>query len=66
MKYYIRKTNTRTGAIEYKRYKCTDGFCRDKRLCWQFSRQGALKILDRLNHEYFWSRDHIEFSLEEV
>ena len=64
-KYYIRKTNTRTGNIEYKRYKCCDGFSLDKALCWKFSKQGALKIIERLKIEYRANIQNIEFSLEE-
>lgn len=66
MKYYIKRTNKQTGRIEYKRYKCIDGFCRDKSLCWQFSKQGALKIIERLKAEYWRNIDILEFELEEV
>lgn len=64
-KYYIRKTNKRTGNIEYKQYKCCDGFSPDKALCWKFSKQGALKIIERLKIEYRSNIQNIEFSLEE-
>lgn len=64
-KYYIRKTNKRTGNIEYKRYKCSDGFSPNKDLCWKFSKQGALKIIERLKIEYRANIQNIEFSLEE-
>lgn len=64
-KYYIRKTNRQTGKVEYKRYKCSDGFCQNKYLCWQFSRQGALKIIDRLKNEYRANIVNLEFDLEE-
>lgn len=47
MKYYVIKT-TRDG-IQYKRYKCIDGWTTDKKICWGFSKQGAKNIADRLN-----------------
>ena len=56
MKYYVRQTrfipSNNTTLILYKRYKCVDGFCPDPSLCWQFSRQGAKKIVQDLNNEY--------------
>ena len=66
MKYYIKKTNLQTGTVEYKRYKCSDGFSKDKTLCWQFSRQGALKIIERLKLEYRRNIHNLRFELEEV
>lgn len=66
MKYYIKKTNKQTGRIEYKRYKCIDGFSRDKSQCWKFSKQGALKIIERLKSEYWRNIDNLEFELEEA
>ncbi len=50
MKYYIVK-ETKYGK-EYKKYKCIDGFCKDKELCWKFSKQGALGIIGRLEKQY--------------
>ena len=55
MKYFVIKT-TKNG-IEYKRYKCIDGWTKDKLQCWQFSKQGAEQIAQRLNDgikEPFW------------
>lgn len=46
MRYYIVK-ETKYGK-EYKRYKCIDGFSKNKELCWKFSKQGALSIIERL------------------
>lgn len=46
-KYYVIKT-TKDGVL-YKRYKCIDGWTRNKEICWQFSKQGAEKIAKRLN-----------------
>lgn len=64
-KYYIRKTNKQTGKVEYKRYKCIDGFSPNKELCWQFSKQGALRIIERLKNEYRANIHNLEFDLEE-
>lgn len=50
MKYYIVK-ETKHGK-EYKRYKCIDGFSKNKELCWKFSKQGALGIIGRLEKQY--------------
>ena len=47
MKYFVIKT-TKDG-IEYKRYKCIDGWTKNKEICWKFSRQGAKQIADRRN-----------------
>lgn len=33
----------------YKRYKTIDGWSRNPEECWQFSRQGAKKIVEGLN-----------------
>ena len=66
MKYYIKKTNTQTGRVEYKQYKCSDGFNRNKEVCWQFSKQGAMKIIERLKKEYWRNIDNLLFELEEA
>lgn len=70
MKYYIVKTNTRFPEDsrfrkEYKHYKCSDGFTNVKEKCWKFTKQGALKIIERLKREY-QRNPSIEFSLEEA
>ena len=49
MKYLVIKT-TKDG-IQYKRYKCIDGWSNTKVGCWQFSEAGAKKIADRLNKQ---------------
>ena len=64
MKYYIKKINKQFGTVEYKRYKCSDGFSRNKDLCWQFSKQGAEKIIERLKNEYRRNISNITFELE--
>lgn len=50
MKFYVIKTTVH--GIEYKRYKCIDGWSKDKTNCWQFSKQGAQRIADKLNDRY--------------
>lgn len=65
-KFYIRKTNLRTGRIEYKQYKCSDGFNQNRDICWQFSKQGAEKIVVRLKHEYRANTKNLVFDLVEV
>ncbi len=52
MKYFVTKTTT--GKLEYKKYKCIDGWSTDPKECWQFSKAGAQNIANRLNeqHEY--------------
>lgn len=55
MKYYIKMIDTRIGKTYYKAYKCSEGW-RDERLkerCWAFSKQGAKKIISKLE----WCRD---------
>ena len=42
MKFYVIKT-TKNG-IEYKKYKCIDGWTKEKTASWQFSKQGAERI----------------------
>lgn len=50
MKYFVTKTTT--GKLEYKKYKCIEGWSTDPSECWQFSKAGAQKIADRLNEHY--------------
>lgn len=50
MKYYIVKETK--CKKEYKRYKCIEGFFENKDLCWKFSRQGALGIIERLKRQF--------------
>ena len=65
-KFYIRKTNLRTGKVEYKQYKCSDGFNQNRVICWQFSKQGAEKIIERLKNEYRANIKNLVFDLVEV
>lgn len=66
MKYYIKKINKQFNSIEYKQYKCIDGWNRNKNKCWQFSRKGAEKIITRLRYEYRRNINNLEFEVEEV
>jgi len=50
--------------VEYKRYKCIDGFSKDKTICWQFSKRGAEKIIERLKREYYRNIDNLDFDME--
>ncbi len=50
MKYFVIKTTV--NKVEYKKYKCIDGWSTDPNECWQFSKQGAEKIAKRLNDFY--------------
>lgn len=51
MTYYVKMTDSRVYPVRvmYKRYKCAYGWCPIKDCCWQFSREGAKKIVKRLN-----------------
>ena len=46
-RYYIIKT-TKNG-VEYKRYKCIDGWSKTPENCWKFSKAGATKIVKEYN-----------------
>lgn len=65
-KVYIVKHNRQFNTIEYKQYKCIDGFCKDKSLCWKFSKQGARKIIESLKREYHRNIQNIDFYTEEA
>ena len=64
MKYYIVRIYKPTNIKEYKRYKCIDGFTTRKDLCWQFSKQGALKIIERLKYQHRINIDKFDFTIE--
>lgn len=49
-KYYVIKTTKR--GIEYKKYKCIEGWSKTSDGCWRFSKAGADKIVKRLNKAY--------------
>ena len=64
-KYYVRNTDTKTGTVMYKKCMTLDGFVRDKSLCWQYTKQGALKIVERYKQENR-NRDRFVYDIEEV
>lgn len=66
MKFYIKKINHQFDTVEYKQYKCCDGFNQNKNTCWKFTKQAALKIIQRLKYEYRKNIDNLEFILEEA
>lgn len=66
MKYYIVMHNKQFNTTQYKRYKCIDGFTKDKNICWKFSKQGALKIIERLKREYRHNINNLVFYIEEA
>ena len=65
-RYYIKKINHISGTIEFKRYKCIEGFSKNKEECWQFTKQGAVKVIEGLKREYFRNLKNLEFELEEA
>ena len=54
-KVYIYRVVNHNGRKEYKRTKCSDYWTGNKSICWQFSLQGAKKIVETLN-EYCTSK----------
>lgn len=48
MKYYIYRFNEKSG-FKFKRTKCNDYWHSDFSICWQYSKQGAKKIVDEKN-----------------
>ena len=48
MKYYIYRFNEKSG-FKFKRTKCNDYWSNDFSICWQYSKQGAKKIVDEKN-----------------
>lgn len=46
-RYYIIRTTKK--GVEYKRYKCIDGWSKTPEGCWKFSRAGAAKIVKKYN-----------------
>lgn len=48
MKYYIYRFNKKSG-FTFKRTKCNDRWSNDFSVCWEYSEQGAKKIVDEKN-----------------
>lgn len=63
-KFYIYRISERNGKKEYKRTKCLDKWTTEKSVCWQFSKQGAKKIV-ACKKEYDRS-GHYTFGIEPV
>ena len=67
MTYYIKMTDKRDNFVLYKRYKCIEGWTKDKSICWKFSKQGAKGIIKTLMaRDANWGRDWREYELEEA
>ena len=49
MKYYIVRENKEKNRKEYYKNKCVEDWTTKKEICWQFSKQGAKAIANRLN-----------------
>lgn len=49
-KVYIYRITNHNGRKEYKRTKCSDYWSNSKSVCWQFSKQGAKKIVETLTN----------------
>lgn len=68
MKYYVIKTTKK--GVEYKKYKCIEGWSKTPEGCWQFSKPGAKKIADRLNMLYGYEKQsypkRIHFNILEI
>ena len=63
-KYYVARESLISGRVEYQRCKCIDRFCSEAYIkanpkdVWQFSKQGAVNIVNRenargWNYKYF-------------
>lgn len=63
-KAYIYRVVNHNGRKEYKRTKCSDFWTDKKEVCWQFSLQGAKKIVDTLNS--FNKYNYYSFGIESV
>ena len=66
-KYYVTRTNKRSGDVMYKRFKCSDGFTstQNKNACWQFTKRGAKNIAAFLN-ERCSNNGRFEYGIEAV
>ena len=54
-KFFIQMIDKSFGEeiIKYKKYKCIDGWSKNCKECWQFSKQGAKKIINRLKEREY-------------
>lgn len=68
MKYHVYRKSKHTGQVEVRRTKCSDFWCSEKfmelhpEMVWEFSKQGAQKIVDRENAKGW----HFEYWMEPV
>ena len=68
-KYYITRTDLKTGKVTYRKNKTIDGWASEafKPYCWRFSKQGAQGIVKRLTeHQHPSQRDRITYGIEPV
>lgn len=70
-KYYlIQMVSSVTGKnkIQYRKYKCSDGWTTNPNECWQFTKAGALKKVESLKKDYHVNYDKglIKFNLVEA
>ena len=56
--YFIRRTSLRSGRVDYKKNKCVDGWSNIKSKCWQFSRSGAMRIINDLQQYADRTKNH--------
>ncbi len=63
-KFYIYRIINHNGRKEYKRTKCSDFWSSNKSVCWQFSAQGAKKIVETLNN--YNTHNYYSFGMEPV
>lgn len=61
-KYYVYRFRNRNG-FEFKRTKCNDYWSHDYKVCWQYSKQGATQIANRLNER---SKGFYEYGIVEI
>lgn len=65
MKYYVYRISKHTGRKEYKKTKTLDNYVGEKLkdACWQYSKQGAKRIVERDAERYGW---HFEYGMEAI
>lgn len=66
MKYYVIRTNKKTGEKHYMKTKCVGGWITNKENCWQFSKQGARGIVKRYSEYTHPVYTGYEYGIEAV
>ena len=66
MKYYVTRTNKKTGVKHYMKTKTVAGWSTDKAACWQFSKQGAKGIAKRYSEYTHPVYTGYEYGIEAV